>query len=189
MQGTLFVVTGPSGVGKTAVVERVLPLIPNAHRLVTCTTRGLREGEIDGVDYNFLTRDVFQGLIDRGEMVEWDEHYGNLYGIRKADVERHLAEGGPTFIWIDTEGAKTLKALWPEAVVIFLTAESKEVLESRIRSRGTTSEADVQIRLDRLPSELAYEEKADYVVENAEGKLEETVSKISQIIQQELAKS
>lgn len=189
MQGKLFVLTGPSGVGKTAVVLRLLELMPDAHRLVTCTTRSLREGEVDGVDYHFVSRETFEEMIRREEMLEWDEHYGNLYGIRKSDVERDLAGGGTTLLWIDTAGAKTLKEIWPEAVIIFLTAESIEVLEKRIRSRGDASEADIQGRLDRLPAELAYAEQADYRVENPEGQLEATVAKIQGIIEQEMAKT
>ena len=182
-------VTGPSGAGKTAVTDRVIEHLPTAHRLVTCTTRSIREGEVDGVDYHFVDRPNFEKRIADGAMAEWDEHYGNLYGIQKADVEQQLQAGGATVVCTDVAGAKTLKTLWPESIIIFLTAESKEVLEARIRGRGTTSEADVQGRLDRLPNELAYAKEADVVIVNPQGQLEETVGKIAQFIEKGLAQA
>lgn len=183
-----FVITGPSGVGKTAVVDGLLASLPNAHRVVTCTTRDKREGEVDGVHYHFLDHATFQSLIDNGQMFEWDEHYGHLYGIRRADVDSAIAQPGVTIITIDTAGAKTIKNLWKEAVVIFLTAESADVLSTRIRERGNTSSADLQTRLDRLEEELAFGKTADYSLLNAQGKLTKTIEEVAAVIAQELTK-
>lgn len=187
MSGRLFIITGPSGVGKTAVAQRLLKSVPNAHRLVTYTTREPRPGETDGVDYHFVQRTAFETMIKNGEMFEWDEHYGHLYGNRIQDVEAHLAQGGPTFYVVDVAGAKTAQTIRPDAVSIFLVAPA-EVLRARIEGRGKTDPADMERRLACLPAELAYGKTANYTVENLEGKLDETEAKIRQIIEQELAK-
>ncbi len=189
MQGKLFVLTGPSGVGKTTVAEKLREAIPNLKRLVTCTTREPREGEVDGVHYHFLDKDAFMGLVASGEMFEWDEHYGHLYGSRNTDVDALIAEGGATLIVIDVNGAKTIETARPDAITLFLTAESKEVLVERIKSRGKWTEADLKKRFEELNAEMAFAKTADHVIENSEGKLEETVDRIRGIFEQEMAKS
>jgi len=186
MQGKLFVITGPSGVGKTTVSKKLREQIPNLKKLVTYTTRTIRENEVDGIDYHFVDKDTFEGMINRGELFEWAEVYEHLYGNRIKDLESLLEEGGATILVIDAQGAKTVESIQPDAVTIFLTAESPDIIAERIKKRGKFDTEDLQKRIAALEEEMQFAESADFVVQNKEGVLDETIIQIQHIIEENL---
>lgn len=162
----LTVLSGPSGVGKGTVVGRVRELYPHIWVSVSCTTRAPRPGELDGVEYRFLTREQFQAMIERGELLEYDEHFGNIYGTPRAPVLEHLAAGVPTLLEIELHGARQVRAAMPETYLVFLAPPSWDELQRRLIGRGTEVTAAVQARLDRAKLEMAAEGEFDAVVVN-----------------------
>lgn len=187
MAGKLFILTGPSGVGKTTVAKRLLADVPTLRRLITCTTRPPREGEADGVDYHFFTKDAFLGMISRDELFEWAEVYGNMYGNQTAELEKHLREGASVLMVLDVQGAKSVKEKRPDAQVLFLTAESPLILAKRIQERGGAKPEDLDRRLRELPEEMAFATQAAVTVENGEGQLDQTVAALRAFIEDALA--
>ena len=178
MKGNLFIITGPSGVGKTSVAMELLRRRLTLKKVVTCTTRPIRDGEVAGVSYHFLTREAMQALIDSGAMFEWDEHYGNLYGSRRADVEALMEAGNDVLFVVDVAGAKTIKEKNPEVTLIFLQAESVEELLERIARRDKGQTTGLEQRTQAIQREMRYAQFADHQVINREGRLEETIARI-----------
>jgi guanylate kinase len=155
LPGRLFVVSGPSGSGKSTLVRRVLahPGI-RAQLSVSATTRRPRAGEEEGRDYFFLSRGAFEAARDRGEFLEWAEVHGNLYGTPAGPVREALAEGRCVLLEIDVQGALQVRDRAPAAELIFVNAPSLEVLEGRLRARGTDDEATIQRRLANARGEI-----------------------------------
>jgi guanylate kinase len=172
----LFVISGSSGVGKGTVIERFLERNPEFSLSVSCTTRAPRPGEVNGVNYFFLTRDEFEASIN--EFLEWAEFAGNLYGTKHENIR-----GGKIILEIDTQGALQVKEkMGADAVLIFIVPPSLEDLEARLRGRNTEDEAAIQNRLDFVKKELEFAKQFDYQitndsVENAVAQLEEIICK------------
>ncbi len=164
--GILIVISGPSGVGKDAVLEELLRIYPNAQRCVTVTTRPPRDNEINGVDYTFVSEDDFQKLIDNGSFLEHAIVHGNRYGTPKKWVIEKLSEKIDIILKIDVQGGLEVKKQKPDAVIIFLCPPSLEELEKRLRGRNTELESDIQVRLKNARGELDMIAKYDYVVVN-----------------------
>ncbi|TAL50421.1 guanylate kinase [Patescibacteria group bacterium] len=182
MSRKLYIITGPSGVGKTTVAMELLKRRPTLKKVVTCTTRKIREGEIDGVSYHFLNRETFQQLIDEGGMFEWDEHYENLYGSRRSDVKALMEAGNDVLFVVDVAGAKTIKETAPEATLIFIEAESVNQLMERIAKRDKGTTAGLSQRRAAIEREMTFARSADHKVVNKEDKLEETVDQIQALM-------
>lgn len=181
--GLCIVVTGPSGVGKTTVVERLLATLRSAARLVTVTTRAPREGERDGVDYHFLSCEDFLARRDRGELLEWEEVYpGGFYGSFKADLARLRSTVAVTLCVVDVAGAEKYRKLVPDALCVMLVAPAAQI-EGRImrRSRGEPPEKIAQ-RVRKVAQELTYAERCDVTVDCVDGELEAAVSRITGLI-------
>ena len=159
----LFVISGCSGVGKSTVLKEVMAARNDLRFSVSATTRSPRPGEVDGVHYYFVSVDDFRGLIDRGEMLEYDFHNDTYYG-----TPRHQVEQGEGHVILDIEpvGAFNVRTACPEATLIFIQPPSVEELERRLRSRGDTSEEQIVLRLDRAKWEMDQAEKYDYTVVN-----------------------
>ena len=174
--GTLTVITGPSGVGKGTLVQRLLARHPSIWVSVSATTRAPRQGECEGESYFFHSRDRFDALVKEGGLLEWAEFAGNCYGTPRAPVEQRLQEGRPVLLEIELEGARQVRRSFPEAVQIFLAPPSFEELERRIRSRGTDAEEAIQRRLLRAREELNAQGEFDAVVVNAD--LEQALMKL-----------
>ena len=172
----IIVFSGASGVGKSTVLKLVMAARPDLRFSVSATTRAPREGEVDGVSYFFVTRGEFQGMIDRGELLEYDEHFGNLYGTPISQV----TSGGNVVLDIEPNGAFNARKANPEAMLIFITPPSMEELERRLRSRGDTPEDQIADRLERARWEIAQSPKYDHVVVNDE--LDRCVREILDII-------
>ena len=176
----LFVISGSSGVGKGTVIKEFLKKHPDFKLSVSCTTRSKREGEVNGVNYFFLTQKEFKKCIDNGEFLEWAEFTSNQKKKKKDFVESSLKNGENLILEIDTKGALNVKKLMPEAVLIFIAPPSLEELESRLRGRHTETEEAIQKRLASIKLELENSKHFDYeiindTVDNAVNKLEEII--------------
>ena len=178
----IIVFSGASGVGKSTVLKLVMAARPDLRFSVSATTRAPREGEVDGVSYFFVTREEFQRMIDRGELLEYDEHFGNLYGTPISQV----VSGGNVVLDVEPNGAFNARKANPEAMLIFITPPSIEELERRLRGRGATEEEQVQIRMARAKWEIAQSDHYDYVVLNDD--LDRCVAELLDIIDYEIKK-
>ena len=167
-RGLLFIVSAPSGAGKTTLVERLVEQSPNLKMSRSYTSRPAREGETDGVDYNFVSRTHFEGMIASGQFLEWADVFGNLYGTCAADTEKLLAAGQDVVLVIDVQGARKVRQRGIDTTAIFVMPPSFDVLERRLRGRSKDSEVDIQRRLRGARDEVASFVEYDYVVVNDE---------------------
>jgi len=167
-RGLLFVVSAPSGAGKTTLVERLVEQTPNLKMSRSYTSRTARQGETDGVDYNFVTQERFEAMVGAGEFLEWADLFGNLYGTSAADTERALESGSDVVLVIDVQGARQVRRRGAEATAIFVMPPSFEVLEQRLRGRSKDSEEAIQRRLRVARQEVAAFAEYDFLVINDE---------------------
>lgn len=167
-RGLLFIVSAPSGAGKTTLVERLVEQVPHLKMSRSYTSRLAREGESDGVDYNFVTRERFEAMVAVGEFIEWADVFGNLYGTSAADTERILASGCDLVLVIDVQGARKVRRRGFETTAIFVMPPSMEVLERRLRGRSKDSEEAIQRRLAVARLEVAAFTEYDFLVINDE---------------------
>lgn len=185
-KGLMIVVSGPAGSGKGTV---------NAHLIktgeykfsVSATTRAPRPGEVDGVNYHYISEAEFKSRIASGDMLEYTEYCGNYYGTPKKEAEETLASGKNLLLEIEVEGARNIKAKYPEAVLVLLLPPSHSVQEQRLRSRGTETEDKILLRLARAKEEIAFADCYDYVVYNHDGKDKEAAEQILNIVSAEKA--
>jgi guanylate kinase len=178
----LLVLSGPSGAGKdtvlTALKEQGFPF----ELIVTVTTRPRRDSERDNIDYRFITREAFQKMVEKKELLEWANVYGNWYGVPRQPVKQALEEGKDTIIKVDIQGAATIKKTIPQAVLIFLTPLSKEDLVTRLNQRQTESAPDLELRLKTAEEEICKLSIFDYLVVNRQGQIDRVISEIKAII-------
>ena len=178
-KGKLFVISGASGVGKSTVLSSVMAQRKDLTFSVSATTRAPRPGERDGVNYYFVSKEKFLDMIEKGEFLEYDAHMDNYYGTPNAQLEDKLCRGH-VLLDIEPNGAFAVKKARPDAVLIFIAPPSREELESRLRSRGDTSEEQIRIRLERADWEMEKGKQYDYVVVN--NQVEACANKILEII-------
>lgn len=164
--GLLILFSGPSGVGKDTVLDVVLNKNKDLQKSISLTTRDIRENETDGKDYYFITTPEFEKMISDGEVLEYAQYGSNLYGTPKAPVDKWLSEGKNVILKIEVQGAENIKKLYPDSVGIFLLPPSMEILENRLRSRGTEDEEDVKKRLEIAQNEMKKSKNYDYFVIN-----------------------
>lgn len=165
-QGLLFVVSAPSGTGKTTLVEQLVRTVPALRMSRSYTSRPARPGECDGVDYNFITRPRFEEMIAGNEFLEWADVFGNLYGTRRADTETLLAGGQDVVLVIDVQGARQVRACRLPTISVFVLPPSFQVLEQRLRGRCQDPEEAIARRLATARDEVASFVEYDYVVVN-----------------------
>ena len=163
-RGRLFVISGPAGAGKTEIVKKLLQQHPDVRLSVSCTTRAPRPGEVDGVNYHFVSEERFKALIDEGAFYEWAHVHQNRYGTLKSTVQQELALGHDLILEIDVQGC--LQAMAQDASVtgIFICPPSRENLEQRLRRRGTESEESIRVRLGNVAKEVATAYRYHYVI-------------------------
>lgn len=178
----LVALSGPSGVGKDAVLNGLRKLDRPWHFVVTATTRSMRSGEKSGVDYIFLETGEFQEMKEHGELLEHAQVYGNWYGVPKGQVRQAMEKGKDVILKVDVQGAATIRKMAPEAVFIFLAPSSMEELQARLKVRATESGADLELRTRIAREEMEHMPSFDYKVVNRDGCLEETVASIDAII-------
>ncbi len=181
----LVIISGPSGVGKDAALMRMRELGFPFHFVVTATDRPKRIGEIPGVDYHFLSTTEFERMINDGEFLEWANVYGQLKGIPKWEIRDALASGKDVVLRIDVQGAATVRALAPDAILIFMLAKNEEELRSRLQWRRTDSPEQIERRIETARQELEHIPGFDYVIVNEEARLDEAVGQIRSIISAE----
>ena len=179
-RGTLFVVSAPSGAGKTTLCREIRLRVPDLAYSVSVTTRSPRPGEIDNVDFRFLGEPEFRAMLGRGELAEWATVHGNLYGTPARVLEDALAAGRDVLLDIDTQGAAQLRARYPDAVLIFILAPSVKELEQRLRERRSNMDADIERRLVRAREEIALWRQYDYLIVNRDVK--EAMEQLESII-------
>jgi guanylate kinase len=169
-RGTLFVVSAPSGAGKTTLCREIRQRVPGLAYSVSVTTRAPRAGEVHGVDFEFVDEAAFRAMIAAGEFAEHAVVHGHLYGTRARMLERALSSGTDVLLDIDTQGAARLQAHSPEAVLVFIVAPSLAELEQRLRERRSDNEADIARRLARAREEIALWRRYDYLIVNRDVK-------------------
>ena len=165
-RGTLFVVTGPSGAGKGTVLKKVMAATDHLYFSISATTRAPRPGEVHGVHYHFITRESFAQLIREERLLEHAEYVGNFYGTTLDPVLEHLAQGDDVILEIEIQGAKQVKARYPEAALVFIAPPSFDELERRLRGRGTETEETILRRMDTARRECAHMDAFQYIVLN-----------------------
>jgi guanylate kinase len=186
-RGLLFIVSAPSGTGKTTLVERLVQVLPNLRMSRSYTSRPARAGERNGVDYFFISRDDFQRRIEGCEFLEWADNFGNYYGTAAADVDRSLADGQDVVLVIDVQGARQVKSRGVDHTAIFVLPPTFQVLEQRLRGRSKDTEDQMQRRLARARAEASSYIDYDYVIVNDD--FEATVVRLSEIIAAERSRT
>ncbi|NHQ84772.1 guanylate kinase [Iodobacter sp. HSC-16F04] len=165
-KGNLFVVTAPSGAGKTTLVAALLAADQNVQLSVSFTTRAARPGEVDGKDYHFVSREVFEQMIHNGDFLEHAEVYGNYYGTSQTWINTAIATGRDILLEIDWQGAAQVRRLFPEAIGLFILPPSVEILEQRLKNRGKDSDEVIERRMRVAKEEISHVEEFDYVIVN-----------------------
>lgn len=181
----LFVISGSSGVGKSTVIKSFLNRHPDFVFSISCTTRPIREGEVDGVNYFYVSKEEFKQSIKNKEFLEWAKFSDNYYGTKKEFVQQRFDENKNLILDIDTQGALQIKEQMPESVLIFIAPPSYQDLEFRLRNRKTESEEAIAKRLDFVKLEIRNSECFDYIIVNDQ--VENAVSELENIIKTERA--
>jgi guanylate kinase len=182
--GHVFVITGPSGVGKGTLIRGLLERVPGLELSVSATTRAPRPGERDGVDYHFLSEEEFDRRVAAGDFVEHASYSGHKYGTLRSELERRMAEAAGVVLEIEVQGARQIRAAMPEAVQVFIAPPSVEALRARLVGRGTDDPEDVEARLATALEELQAEKEFEYVVVN--DRLEQATEELAEIVRSEL---
>jgi guanylate kinase len=186
VRGQLFIISAPSGTGKTTLAERLVHVVPDLALSRSFTSRPPRAGELDGVDYNFISRERFESMIAGGEFLEYADVFGNFYGTSAATTEQALANGQDLVLVIDVQGAQQVRGQTDGSVGIFVLPPSFPVLEERLRGRSKDTEAQIQRRLAVARSEVSAVNGYDYVVVNDD--VESAVGRLRSIVEAERAR-
>ncbi|KAJ0091934.1 hypothetical protein Patl1_25478 [Pistacia atlantica] len=185
----IIVISGPSGVGKDAVIKKLRESRDSLHFVVTATSRPMRPGEEDGKDYYFVTKDEFLTMVEKNELLEYALVYGDYKGIPKKQIREYMGKGYDIVLRVDIQGAETLRRiLGNSAVFVFLVAESEMAMVERLVQRRTESKEELLVRIATAREEIKHVKNFDYVVVNAEGKLDNAVKLVDSIIDAEKAK-
>jgi guanylate kinase len=179
----IIIISAPSGSGKTTIVDRLQSKMPELRRLVSYTTRQQREGERDKEDYIFISEEEFREKISRGELLEWEEVFGNYYGTSEKQLQEALERNEDVILSIDVKGARQVRIKFPESISIFIMPPSVEELASRLKKRNTDEENEMTVRLKEAGREIDAAEEYDYLVVNEE--LDKATEEVAAIINNE----
>ena len=177
-----MLISGPSGVGKDAILERLVERSPSIHVAVTATTRPPRSGEQNGVDYHFVSTEEFQKMVEKELLLEFAEVYGNMYGVPKGPITEALNDGKDVALRTDVQGAETIKRKVEDTILIFVTPPSLTSLKSRIESRKAETAEEINRRLQEAAYEIDQAHRFDHIITNEDGKLDECADQIDAII-------
>jgi guanylate kinase len=184
-KGKLIVISAPSGCGKTTIAKAILAKYPTMLFSVSATTRPIRSGEVQEKDYFFLTKQEFEDRIRIGDLVEWEEIYGNYYGTLKSEIHRALDHGYSMMFDVDVKGALSIRRFFPkDSVLIFIKPPSMEVLKKRLENRNTENPETLKQRLDRVPMELEQGSQFDFQVVN--DNIDKAIAEVDEIVQNNL---
>lgn len=178
--GRLILFSGPSGVGKDTLLDVLYKKMPELVQSVSATTRKMRENEVNGKDYYFISKDEFESMINSGNILEYTQYGSNLYGTPKKPIDDWLKEGKSVILKIEVHGATKIKELYKDSIAIFILPPSIEILEQRLRKRGTENEEDLRKRMEIAVSEIERSSDYDYVIYN--DNLETAVDEIVEIL-------
>ncbi len=181
----VFVITGPSGVGKGTLIRGLLERVPELELSVSATTRSPRPGERDGIDYHFLTPEDFERHVAAGDFVEHASYAGNRYGTLRSELERRVGRGAPVVLEIEVEGARQVRRTMPDAIAVFIAPPSRSALRARLLARGTDAPDQVDNRLLTAERELEAQPEFAHVVLN--DRLEEATEELERIVRTRLA--
>ena len=184
--GTLYIVSAPSGAGKTSLVKALLDTQPLARVSVSLTTRPMRPGEVDGVNYHFVSREAFVERLEHGEFLEHAEVFGNLYGTSQRWVEQTLEDGYDLILEIDWQGARQVRRAFPECIGIFILPPSVEELERRLRARAKDSDTVIGLRMANAREELRHADEFEYAIINKD--FDDARQKLAEVIRSERAR-
>lgn len=187
MSGNLFIVSAPSGAGKTSLVNAVIEKLPELSISVSHTTRTMRPGEQDGINYNFIDKATFENMVVSGDFLEHAEVFGNYYGTSSIWVKDALAEGKNVILEIDWQGAQQVRRQIPEAIGIFILPPSREVLRERLTNRGQDEDAVIEVRMAEAKDEISHYLEADYLIINDQ--FDEALEELESIIRLKELKS
>jgi guanylate kinase len=176
----VFVITGPSGVGKGTLIRGLLERVPELELSVSATTRRPRPGERDGIEYHFLTPDEFERRVQAGDFLEYAEYSGNRYGTLRSELERRLGEGVPIVLEIEVQGARQVGRAMPEAIAVFIAPPSPAALRARLVGRGTDSPEQVEARMRTAQRELKAQPEFAHIVVN--DRLEQATAELERIV-------
>lgn len=183
MKSKLFVMSAPSGAGKTTLKDLVIKEFPDMVYSISATTRAPREGEVDGTHYFFKSRDEFKRMIENNELVEWNEVHGNFYGTPKSFVEKMLSEGKRVLFDLDVFGKINFDKVYPEAIGILILPPSLEILEQRLRNRNTDSDEVISLRLHNARKEIEFaKQNGKYEYEIVNDNLDDAVNQLRKIL-------
>ncbi len=181
-QGKLIVISAPSGSGKSTIAAAIMRKFPSLMFSVSATTRPKRSGETNGKEYFFLSREEFQERVKQGDLVEWEEIYGDFYGTLRSEIDKTLAAGRVMLFDVDVKGALSIKRAYPDAVLIFVKPPSFQELKERLQNRKTENEATLARRLERVPMELELGERCDYQIVNDD--LPRAIDEVERIVKE-----
>lgn len=184
MKGKIFVISAPSGTGKTTIIKNIMELFPQLTFSISATTRERRSFEVDGKDYFFISEDEFKQKIENDEFIEWEKFYDYYYGTLKSFVNQALSENKNLIFEVDVKGALNIKRFYPDAVLIFIEPPSLETIKERLTKRNTESEEDFRKRIERANLEISYKDKFDFSVLNEN--LDDAINKVKEIIENKL---
>jgi guanylate kinase len=184
MASKVFVITGPSGVGKGTLIKELLRRLPGLELSISATTRQPREGEEDGRDYYFLSREEFDRRVEEGDFLEFATYSGNRYGTLRSEIERRLEAGHSVVLEIEVQGAQQVRAAMPDSIQIFIAPPDPAVLRERLAGRGTDSEEAIDARLETAKQELAVQGDFDHCVVNDD--LDAAADQLAAIVRAEL---
>tara|TARA_B100000073_G_scaffold89902_1_gene70796 strand:+ start:2375 stop:2935 length:561 start_codon:yes stop_codon:yes gene_type:complete len=179
----IYIISGPSGVGKDSVIKKLSEKFHNINTITTVTTRKIRENEKNNVDYIFVSEKQFETLISENKLIEWSEVYGNFYGVPKNQIEESLQKDIKVIIKTDIQGVEKLKTKLKNAVTIFIMPPNIDILLKRLKSRKTDSSLEIKKRTNKAQEEMNEHKKFDYTIINHEGELESTLSSLAKILE------
>ncbi len=184
----IFVISGLSGAGKDSVIEGLKKSGLDYTQIITTTTRSMRSNESQGKPYYFVSEEEFKRMISENKFFEWAVVYDHYYGNTREEVAQALKKNKPVILRIDVQGAQTIKENFPEAIVIFLSVSSPEIIAQRLKKRGEDKAAAIKTRLKKIAIEMKTLDQWDYVIINQQGKLKETIAQVKNIIETEFNK-